>query len=441
MLREEWVTKEDYDAMISHKEAEAQLSDVHVVIMFFAYLAALATGFIFRMCLKLGTFSRATSTVVVIFALTFLFMIAGTLYHTPKMIQAKYDMYKRIEFVTDKFFVSEQSYKHDSVYSIIRLTNIDKMVANINVYHAPVSYLPNGEIDLATTTRATSYEEKMIRGDIRAMKISTHNEIINSLIPIYIICFCLAFLVGLGWFWRSHFWEIKNMPYNYFVNLLTRIFSLVFWGSIISLLGFITFSAVLGRSVSLFGEHSIVTVIVWGSWSLVATVFWQIKSRAFAPPNDLHKLKVAVKEGDSEAMLHLAEAYIEGFGVGTNYRKAYKLLSKVATEGNIIAQYKLGLLYCSGSGVAEDISRAVHLFTAAAQGGEADAQYTLYCLFSTGKYVEQDHIQASFWLNEMQKSMDVNHELRTFKLGMNLDMSEQIRWDKDHADECLEVGS
>ena len=443
MLREEWVTKEDYDVMISQKEAEAQLSDVHKIIMFLAYVTALAAGFIFRLSFRLGNFSRPTCTTLLIIALTFLFMITGTLYHTPKMIETMNRMSQQIEELTSNYLVSGQSYQHDSLTAIINLGNADRIVSGINVYNKPTDILPGSEINLATAVRATSYEERLIRGEIRELLLKTHSEIVRSLIPIYILCFCLAFLVSVGWFWRSHFWELKNMPYSYFVSLLTKAISVVFWGSTITFVSINIFSNIMSVPISLLGSQSTATVFILGCWILAATILWQMKSRIFASPNDLHKLKAAVKEGDSDAMLHLAEAYIEGYGVDINYRNAYKLLSVVATEGNAVAQYKLGLLYISGNGVSEDISRAVHLFTTAAKSGEADAQYTLYCLFSTGKYVEQDHSQASYWLNEMQKSMSVNHELRTFKLSMDINWSEQINtyWDKEHSDECLKMGS
>jgi len=441
MCREDWVTKDEYDGMILQKTEEAQLSDIKKVAMFLPYMIAIITGFIFTMVMKLGVFGRVVSTSIVVVVLTLLFFIAGIAYQTPKYIEAEEEMYKHVDTVSEKYFVDRQYYTHSNLFAMFSVNSIDNTISEIKVYYQPIPMLVNGEVDYATATRVTPYEEKLVRGHIRDIHINSSIHLTKSLIPLALFCLCLAIMISIGWFWRSHYWELKNMPTDYFVSLFTKALTVMFLGCGLSLGAVYIFSTLFGQTSNLFKDYSIITFAIFCGWVIFVAIFWQMKSRVFAPPNDVHKLKVAVREEDTEAMLHLADAYIYGYGVNTNYTRAYRLLSRVAIEGNATAQYKLGLLYCAGNGVTEDISEAIRLFETAAENGEADAQYTLYCLFSTGKFVEQDSKKALFWLNKMQQLMNKNTETRIFKLGMKLDWSEQISRADVSVNECLKMGS
>ena len=73
------------------------------------------------------------------------------------------------------------------------------------------------------------------------------------------------------------------------------------------------------------------------------------------------------------AQSHLARCYLEGWGTGPNYEKAYSLAWDSQTD-NKQSLYVLGKLYCEGLGLPEDIARGVDFFR---QANLSDAQEEL----------------------------------------------------------------
>lgn len=87
------------------------------------------------------------------------------------------------------------------------------------------------------------------------------------------------------------------------------------------------------------------------------------------------------------AQSHLARCYLEGWGTGPNYEKAYSLAWDSQTD-NKQSLYVLGKLYCEGLGLPEDIARGVDFFR---QANLSDAQEELKKYKKTlfGKWVRR----------------------------------------------------
>lgn len=74
----------------------------------------------------------------------------------------------------------------------------------------------------------------------------------------------------------------------------------------------------------------------------------------------------AAEQGDSNAMLHLAECYFDGFGIARNVHEGAMWLERSARNNNPLAMQRLGKCYMSGIGVRQDINEANRWFEAAA---------------------------------------------------------------------------
>ncbi len=98
---------------------------------------------------------------------------------------------------------------------------------------------------------------------------------------------------------------------------------------------------------------------------------------------------------DKKSRKHLREA--RKAAEQKDYRKAARLLAKVAKKGSPEAQYWLGALYTTGRGVQQDYAEAARLFRAAAQSGFARAQHNLAVLLDNGRGVARDREAARRW--------------------------------------------
>ncbi|MGH7442919.1 MAG: tetratricopeptide repeat protein, partial [bacterium] len=114
--------------------------------------------------------------------------------------------------------------------------------------------------------------------------------------------------------------------------------------------------------------------------------------------------------GDRQAMITLAMMYINGWGVGTDYREAKDLLFRVEGRFDNQSRYPfaltlLGTLYLEGWGVDQDLNRARDFFDQAAAVGEDDGQVKLGEMYLYGIGTEKDMAFAarmfrSAWLKD-----------------------------------------
>ncbi len=92
----------------------------------------------------------------------------------------------------------------------------------------------------------------------------------------------------------------------------------------------------------------------------------------------------AAEQKLSDALLHLGELCLSGWGVEPDPARAFHLFSSVADTGDVRGEYRLGLCFLNGAGVVADPVRALHHLRRAARWGYAPAIYRLALLFRDG---------------------------------------------------------
>ena len=78
----------------------------------------------------------------------------------------------------------------------------------------------------------------------------------------------------------------------------------------------------------------------------------------------------AAEDGDTDVMEELAEAYLNGIGVETDFPKAVYWFKKLAETGNAMAMFNVGLHYAKGCGVERSFENAVYWMEKAAENGD-----------------------------------------------------------------------
>ena len=117
--------------------------------------------------------------------------------------------------------------------------------------------------------------------------------------------------------------------------------------------------------------------------------------------------------GDTEAMLILAQLYLDGEGgVPKDDATGCKWLAKAATMGNAKAQYNLSICYRDGRGVPADSSQAMYWLTLAARQGYGDALYNMGAMYEEGQLCAEDLYQAVQWYALAVKTGDVEAAYR-----------------------------
>ena len=88
------------------------------------------------------------------------------------------------------------------------------------------------------------------------------------------------------------------------------------------------------------------------------------------------KIKAA-EEGDPDLMEDLAQAYLDGDEVETDFKKAVYWFEKLAETGCSSAMFNMGLHYAKGCGVERDFDKAASWMKKAADNGDTDAPFLL----------------------------------------------------------------
>lgn len=94
-----------------------------------------------------------------------------------------------------------------------------------------------------------------------------------------------------------------------------------------------------------------------------------LRSKSEIVPDIIQGLEKAASAGNQEALIGLAQAYIDGTGVSPAPEKAAGLLQQAADAGIPEAKYRLGLMYKSGTGVDMNLSKAIELMSSAQDSG------------------------------------------------------------------------
>ena len=154
--------------------------------------------------------------------------------------------------------------------------------------------------------------------------------------------------------------------------------------------------------------------------------------------------KKYAEKGDKEAMVNLAQCYMNGTGgVNQDYNQATEWLAKAAKKKHAPALHQLGLCYLYGAGVLKDFSRGWELIQKAVKKSYPAAFYTTACCYRDGIYVTQDYRQWYSWLMKAAEMGDDDAQSdlgRAFLYGVQQinvqqDYNQAVSWLKKAAEQ------
>lgn len=114
--------------------------------------------------------------------------------------------------------------------------------------------------------------------------------------------------------------------------------------------------------------------------------------------------KKVAQEGDVDAELNLAYIYKTVESVKDD-EAAFKILSKLASNGNLYAQKTIAYNFMQGEGGVQDYKQAMYWFKKAYTQGDAYSCGAIGWMYASGHGVEKDLIKALDWF---QKGIDRN---------------------------------
>lgn len=80
----------------------------------------------------------------------------------------------------------------------------------------------------------------------------------------------------------------------------------------------------------------------------------------------------AAEDGDQDAMVSLANSYLDGDETEQDFKESFKWWKKLAEAGIATAQFNTGLYYAMGCGVSRDFAKAAEWMQKAADNGDED---------------------------------------------------------------------
>ena len=88
-------------------------------------------------------------------------------------------------------------------------------------------------------------------------------------------------------------------------------------------------------------------------------------------------IELAMKDGDTESMNMLGDAYLNGWSRVADMKKAFQWFKKSAEAGDAHGQYMMGVFYGTGDYVEQDYKKAIQYFKKAADEAHDEALYWL----------------------------------------------------------------
>ena len=132
--------------------------------------------------------------------------------------------------------------------------------------------------------------------------------------------------------------------------------------------------------------------------------------------------RIASDWGDPRGQFSLGVAYERGLGVETDMSKATHHYLQAALAGYAPAQSNLGACYEYGIGVARNELTAVEWYVRAAEAGLPEALCRLGLCYETGRGVQTDHGRA---FDLYRKAADQHHPYALYRTGICYDRREQ----------------
>lgn len=125
--------------------------------------------------------------------------------------------------------------------------------------------------------------------------------------------------------------------------------------------------------------------------------------------------RASAQEGNTTAMLILAELYHNGEGTSQDYIKSYIWTKSAVDFGDKRGFGNLGLYYKNGLGVIRNDIKAYEYLLLASQNGDVLAQANLGKMYAEGIGTDQDFLRAQFWWTESSKQ---GNSAAQFNLGL-----------------------
>lgn len=122
------------------------------------------------------------------------------------------------------------------------------------------------------------------------------------------------------------------------------------------------------------------------------------------------------EKGDKEAMYNLANCYINGNGgVQQDFNQATYWLTKAAKKKYAPAQVSLAYCYLYGAGVLKDYKKAWELAQKAASQNDASANYLISQMYKNGFFVNQSN---ALYLRYLEFASDLGDDDAQFELAV-----------------------
>lgn len=118
----------------------------------------------------------------------------------------------------------------------------------------------------------------------------------------------------------------------------------------------------------------------------------------------------SAQQGFVSAKLDLASLYLDGFGVPYDPQKAVRLYTEIINQeppdpARPVAMYKLGYCYINGTGVGRNFKEAVRLISLAAEVGHSAAQQDLGSFYLNGGLgLPKNEELGKLWLKRSEES-------------------------------------
>lgn len=125
-------------------------------------------------------------------------------------------------------------------------------------------------------------------------------------------------------------------------------------------------------------------------------------------------LKMAAKQGESEALMRLGHMYYQGEGTEADTEKAIECYEKAWNAGNPMAGTMLGLIYIYGFDDEESAKKGISYFYQAGQEGDIDAFREIALCILYGRRIPKDESQG---LAILKKLAEENEPLSITALG------------------------
>lgn len=148
-----------------------------------------------------------------------------------------------------------------------------------------------------------------------------------------------------------------------------------------------------------------------------------------SPRDALKALQSMAEQGDSDAQVRLAQAFVAGTGESRDAVKAVEWFQKAAELGNAAAQSSLADMLAQGMGTTQDFAQAINWWRKAAEQGYATAQCNLGAAYGTGTGIPRDLDQAVRWY---RKAAEQGHSGGQYNLGFMYYKGDGVP--KDHAE-------